>query len=273
MMKETGIEDSLEEINNLKEKLKEFGRKRNSTAMLFFSNGEINYNKALDLLKIIRREPTIHNLDLIIDSGGGDIDMAVKIAEICAHYSEKFTVIVPFLAKSAATIIALSADDLILGKVGELGPIDPQVKHPTLDMYFPASSIKNALEFIESSKDPDISISMADKLDPLLIGAYIRSLDVSKQYLSEVRIIKDSDNKEEIIQAFTEKYIDHGYPITHEICKQLRLNFSLNLADDELENLLYDIHEDVIEFMQEDDMETIICSPNNGHVTIYNYNQ
>jgi len=272
-MNETEIEDSTEDINALKDKLKEFGKRRNSTVLLFFSNGEIDYNKALDLLKIIRREPPIHDLDLIIDSGGGDIDMAVKIAKICEHYSDKFTVIDPFLAKSATTIIALSADDLILGKVGELGPIDPQVKHPTLDMYFPASSIKNALEFLESSEDPDIKITMADKLDPLLIGAYIRSLDVSKQYLSEVRVIKDSDNSEEIIQAFTEKYMDHGYPITHEICKQLSLNCSLNFADEELENLLYDIHEGVIEFMQEDDMETIICSPNNGHITIHNYNQ
>ena len=273
MMKETENEDRTEDINKLKEKLKEFGARRNSTAMLFFSNGNIDYNKALDFLKIIRREPPILNLDLIIDSGGGDIGVAVKIVEICEHYSDKFTVIVPFLAKSAATIIALSADDLILGKVGELGPIDPQVKHPTLDMYFPASSIKKALEFLESSNDPDIRLTMADKLDPLLIGAYIRSLDESKQYLSEVRIIKDSDNSEEIIQAFTEKYLDHGYPITHEICKRLNLKFSLNLADDELENLLYDIHEDVIEIMQEDDLETMICSPNNGHVTIYNYDQ
>ena len=96
MMKETEIEDSLEDINKLKEKLKEFGARRNSTAMLFFSNGNIDYIKALDFLKIIRREPPIHNLDLIIDSGGGDIGMAVKIAEICEHYSEKFTVIVPF---------------------------------------------------------------------------------------------------------------------------------------------------------------------------------
>lgn len=272
-MKETEIGDSIEVINKLKENLKEFGTKRNSTAMLFFSNGGIDYNKTLDFFKIIRREPPIHDLDLIIDSGGGDIGMAVKIAEICEHYSHKFTVIVPFLAKSAATIIALSADDLILGKVGELGPIDPQVKHPTLDLYFPASSIKNALEFLESSNDPDIRITMADKLDPLLIGAYIRSLDESKQYLSEVSIIKNSDNSEEIIQAFTEKYMDHGYPITREICKRLSLNFSLNLADDELENLLYDIHEDVIELMQDDDIETIICTPNNGHVTIYNYNQ
>ena len=82
-MNETEIEDRTEDINRLKDNLKEFGRKRNSTALLFFSTGEINYNKALDFLKIILREHPIHNLDLIINSGGGDIDMAVKIDKIC----------------------------------------------------------------------------------------------------------------------------------------------------------------------------------------------
>ena len=260
-------------LNKLKEYMRIFGKKRNSTAVLFFSNGGINYLKVLDFFKVIRREPSINSLDLILDSGGGDIVMAVKITEICKHYSKNFTVLVPFLAKGAATIIALSADDLILGSVGELGPIDPQIKHPTLDMYFPASSIKNALEFLESSNDPDIRITMADKLDPLLIGAYIRSLDDSKQYLSELPIIKNSKNREEIIQAFTEKYIDHGYPITHEICDQLNLKFSLNLADDELEELLYDIHEEAKYLMELDNIETMILSPNNTHISIYDSNK
>lgn len=272
-MCEEESDDNMSLLNKLQEYMRIFGEKRNSTAVLFFSNGSINYLKVLDFLKIIRREPSINSLDLILDSSGGDIVMAVKIVEICKHYSQNFTVIVPFLAKSAATIIALSADDLILGKVGELGPIDPQIKHPTLDMYFPASSIKNALEFLESSNDPDIKITMADKLDPLLIGAYIRSLDESKQYLSELPIIKDSENREEIIQAFTEKYLHHGYPITHEICDQLNLKFSLNLADDELEDLLYDIHEDAKHLMEQDDIETMILSPNNIHISIYDSNK
>jgi len=268
-MREIEFDQKVLFLDELKYKLKEFGLKRNSTAIIFFLHGSIDTTNTLDFLKIIRREPPIQNLDLIIDSDGGDIGMAVKIVEICRHYSQKFTVIVPFFAKSAATIIALSADDLILGKIGELGPLDPQVKHPTLDMHISASSIKNALEFLESSKDPDVRITMADKFDPLLIGAYIRSLGESKQYLKEVPVIKNSKNREEIIEAFTGKYIDHGFPITYEICKRLNLEFTLKFAVDEHETLLYDIHEEAKEYMEQEYLETMILTPDNEHLSVY----
>lgn len=195
--------------------------------------------------------------------------MAVKIVTICKNYSDKFTVIVPFSAKSAATMIALSADDLISGKAGELGPIDPQVKHPAFDMFFPASSIKNALEFIESSNDPYIKMTMADKLDPLLIGAYNKTIDEARQYLMEVPSVKNSNNKEEIIETFTKKYEDHGFPITQKILRDLKFDFSFDFNDDEIENMIYDIHDNVLEFMEENNVEALISTPNGGYVALY----
>lgn len=256
-------------LDELKEQLALLSEKRKSTAMLFYASGNIDYYKASSFLRILRSEPDIDNLDLMIDSGGGELTMAVKIVNICKNYSNKFTVIVPFYAKSAATMIALSADDLILGKAGELGPIDPQVKHPAFDMFFPASSIKNALEFIESSSDPYIKMTMADKLDPLLIGAYIRTIDEARQYLMEVPSVKNSENKEEIIETFTRKYADHGFPITQEICKDLKFDFSLEFNDSEIENMIYDIHDLAVDLMERDNLEALILTPNYGYVGIY----
>ncbi len=253
----------------LKEQLRLLSEKRKATAMLFYTSGDIDYYKASYFLRILRKEPKIENLDLIIDSGGGDITMAVKIVNICKNYSKKFTVIVPFFAKSAATMIALSADDLILGKAGELGPIDPQVKHPALDMFFPASSIENALEFIESSSDPYIKMTMADKLDPFLIGAYNRTIDEATQYLLEVPSVKNSENKQEIIETFTKKYADHGFPITQDICRSLNFDFSFEFNDDEIENIVYDIHDLALDSMERDNIEAIILTPNNGYVAFF----
>lgn len=256
-------------LDEFKEQLRLLSEKRNSTAMLFYTSGDIDYYTASSFLRILRNEPSIKNLDLMIDSGGGELTMAVKIVNICKNYSNKFTVIVPFFAKSAATMIALSADDLILGKAGELGPIDPQVKHPALDMFFPASSIKNALEFIESSSDPYIKMTMADKLDPFLIGAYNRTIDEAKQYLMEVPSIKNSENKDEIIETFTKKYADHGFPITQKICRNLKFDFSFEFNNDEIENMIYDIHDLALDFMEKNNIETLILTPNNGYVAIY----
>ena len=249
-------------IVKLKEKITQLGTKRNSRVVLLFLEDEINYYTALNFLNILRKEPQIKRLDLILESSGGDLVMAVKIAHICKSYSEEFTVIVPFYAKSAASIIALSADNLILNTAGELGPIDPQIKHPAFDMYFPASSIKNALEFIESSKDPYIKMTMADKLDPLLIGAYNQTIEESKQYLNELPKIDRLSNKDEIIKVFTEKYVDHGYPITYKIFKQLKLDFVSRIEDKDEENLIYDIHELAIDFLSNNELGGLILTQN-----------
>ena len=263
------MEDDEHPLDDLKALVKHLGEKRDSTVLLFYASGDIDYYKASFLLKILRDEESINNLDLIINSGGGDITMAVKIATICKNYSEKFTVIVPFFAKSAATMIALSADDLLLGKAGELGPIDPQVKHPALDMFFPASSIKNALEFIESSIDPYIKMTMADKLDPFLIGAYNKTIEEARQYLLEIPRIRDAQNTQEIIETFTKKYADHGFPITQEICRALKFSFTLEFNDREIENMVYDIHDLTLELMEQDSLEALVLTPNNAYVGIY----
>lgn len=69
----------------------------------------------------------VDQLNLIIDSPGGDGTIAEKIIELCRAYCKEFKVIVPNRAKSAATIIALGADEILMGYCSELGPIDAQV--------------------------------------------------------------------------------------------------------------------------------------------------
>jgi len=68
------------------------------------------------------------NIELMIQSSGGIGEVAEKIVEMIRRYCKKqFRVIVPNLAKSAATMIAISADKVIMGLTSELGPIDPQL--------------------------------------------------------------------------------------------------------------------------------------------------
>jgi hypothetical protein len=70
-------------------------------------------------------------INLLIHSPGGDGTIAEKIIDMCRSYlagdNRKLRVIVPNLAKSAATILALGADEILMGHVSELGPIDPQI--------------------------------------------------------------------------------------------------------------------------------------------------
>ncbi|HZT92846.1 MAG TPA: hypothetical protein VE985_00015 [Gaiellaceae bacterium] len=66
-------------------------------------------------------------LDLIITSPGGAAQAAEQIVEYLRTQFDYIRCFVPMQAKSAATMIALGCDEVVLGNHSELGPIDPQI--------------------------------------------------------------------------------------------------------------------------------------------------
>lgn len=83
------------------------------------------------------------NLDLILHSPGGSIEAADSIVSYLRSKFTNIRVIVPHLAQSAGTMIACSANDILLGKHSFLGPIDPQLflQTPLGPRFLPAQSI------------------------------------------------------------------------------------------------------------------------------------
>jgi len=65
---------------------------------------------------------------LLVHSGGGSIEPAYLISKTLKRIAhKKFAVAVARRAKSAATLLSLGADEIHLGMLSELGPIDPQI--------------------------------------------------------------------------------------------------------------------------------------------------
>jgi ClpP class serine protease len=120
---------------------------------------------------------------LFLISNGGSIEAAYKITKLCKQYSEStYEVIIPRHAKSAATLIAIGADVIHIGPLGELGPIDPQVGG------LPALGVKRALEIIAPivAKNPKSSELFArylgSKLSIEQIGYCDRVSESAVQY-------------------------------------------------------------------------------------------
>jgi hypothetical protein len=70
-------------------------------------------------------------LDLVLHSPGGSLEAAESLVEYLRSKFSDIRVIVPQLAMSAATMIACSANSVLLGKHSFLGPIDPQILIPS----------------------------------------------------------------------------------------------------------------------------------------------
>ena len=87
------------------------------------------------LLETVLRSVDIntHNgkLDLILDSPGGSPVGAEKIILTCRSFCKEFRVIVPRSAMSAATLVCMGADQIVMSDTSEIGPIDPQMEITT----------------------------------------------------------------------------------------------------------------------------------------------
>lgn len=82
-------------------------------------------------------------LDLILHSPGGSPEAAEAFVSYLRSKFSNVRVIVPHMAMSAATMIACSADMVIMGKHSSLGPVDPQfiLATPLGVMAVPAQAI------------------------------------------------------------------------------------------------------------------------------------
>jgi len=65
-------------------------------------------------------------LTLLLHTPGGDPNAANSIVDYLRQKFTKVEVIVPALAMSAGTMMALASDRIIMGRQSQLGPIDPQ---------------------------------------------------------------------------------------------------------------------------------------------------
>ncbi len=79
---------------------------------------------------LLSAEHTGGKVFLVLSSAGGLALAAERIVNVCRAYSkDRFEVIVPHMAKSAATLICFGASRVHMSATSELGPVDPQLKY------------------------------------------------------------------------------------------------------------------------------------------------
>ena len=155
---------------------------------------------------------------LVLYSFGGDIASAYLISKLCREFTTgKVVVAIPRLAKSAATLICCGADEIHMGSLSELGPIDPQI------IGLPALGLKNTIKQIAetSSLYPHSSTLFADYLaktvKPMDLGYFdriVESASQSAQRLLAKRCKKmRHDQIEKLANRLVYAYNDHGFVI------------------------------------------------------------
>ena len=212
-------------------------------------SGHIGRDLAQKLVAALesRGEDGRPNVCLFLTSFGGDADAAYIIAKTIKRKYEHFSLFISSYCKSAGTLIALGANEIVMFPQGEIGPLDVQwVKEDTLGNLGSGLDISNAIEslsgqafkifetqFLEIMQRSGGAITtrtalqiasqnaiglispLTAQLDPLKIGEIHRALDIAYNY--GVRLGANPYT----LQRLIHRYPSHSFVIDYEEASDL----------------------------------------------------
>ena len=149
-------------------------KEKEARYLLFFVYGEtapIERSDVFDLIDQLNKIPTPPEetrIDMIILSGGGYPHPAYQMVNIIRSRCKKLKAVIPLYAKSAATLMTLGADEIIMGAQSELGPLDMQMQHPLIENLH-ISALEGYYPFLQlyskvSTEFFPIALQLADQI-------------------------------------------------------------------------------------------------------------
>lgn len=210
----------------------------------------------------LREMGHVPKLDLFIYSRGGDIDVPWRIASALRRVSDAWNVLIPFRANSAATLLSLGADEIVLGPLGELGPIDPfmtlqrQVSQPGGPPMFVQDNvgIEDLMAYVKfvqeraGLSDQEALTAalghLANRLDPVSLGAAYRThthiREVAKRMLLSRKHPPTEQTMATIIETLAERVYAHGHAIGASDAREMGLPIASE-QDPELADALWEL--------------------------------
>jgi ClpP class serine protease len=213
------------------EALDDFQRRRHSRVIAMIHRQEtvslfgVPVSSSIDIedseavLRAIRATPSEQPIDFILHTPGGLVLAAEQIAHALVERKGKVTVFVPHYAMSGGTLLALTADEVVMDPNAVLGPVDPQLGD------LPAASIVKLLELKPRAQISDDMLVLAD------VAAKAR-LQVTT-FVTQV-LLKRLPKAQALALAVTlsEGRWTHDFPITVEAAKALGLPVSTDMPQD-----------------------------------------
>lgn len=201
-----------------------------------------------------------NGIDLLIESQGGDALVAWRVVSLIRERIDNFTVIIPFNAFSAATLLALGANEIIMGNYGCLGPIDPQInirKKDGTTQQFAYQDVVSYLDFVKKevglTEQDHVEKTfqlLCEQLDPSVLGVAKRASSLSvtmaeKLLQTHMSGLEEEQQAKGIATKLNESYFSHGYAVSKSEAKDIGLK--IIDADSELETRIWEIHRDISE--------------------------
>src|SRR6266568_2462958 len=217
------------------------------------TKGAICQNDVAGLYALIRSTGKLERLSLFMKSDGGSGHAALRMVNLLRRYVKHLTVLTPLECQSAATMLALGADRILMGPLAHLSAVDTSLTHDLspIDRDNDRVSVSNdellrvVRLWTEQAKDSTANPyeSLFPYVHPLVIGAVDRSSALSTRICEEILSYHMTDKAaaREISNNLNSSDPSHNYPIPLREAKRIGLN--VEAMDDNVNALLFELNE------------------------------
>jgi hypothetical protein len=184
----------------------------------------------------IKRKTEAETLHLLINSPGGFVASSYKVARALRKNFKKITVFVPHIAASGGTLVALAGNEIVMGIMSHLSPMDPSGQFGKSSVS--AKSIVDGFDMVTTyfkklsvADAPYTYKVLADKYDAQTLDQAISALTLQQDYICEILNGSGCKDKkaEKIAETFVRGFRSHSEVINSDKAKKI----GLNIATDE----------------------------------------
>jgi len=214
------------------------------------------------LVDLLLRMPVLDEIGVIIHTNGGHTESPYKLMTVLRNFAPKVTVIVPVKALSAGTHFAMGADNILMTRFGQLGPVDPTRSHPLLEkdqdgnqLPISVQDLRYCIEFVKREAQTQqtqlsaealaqIMSALFAKVHPLAIGAieetYALGQIVSRKMLQmHMDPTNDSAIIESLVKELSDGYASHS--MAFGVKEAQRIGLKAELVPPDIEKMLRDV--------------------------------
>jgi hypothetical protein len=217
------------------------------------NKGSICQNDVAGLYGLLQRLGKVERLTLFIKSDGGNGQASLRMVNLLRQYAKHLTVLAPFECQSAATMLALGADRILMGPLAHLSAVDTSLTHDLspIDRDNDRVSVSQdelqrvvslwRKEAHEQKSNPYESLFAY--VHPLVFGAVDRASALSTKLCLEILSyhMEDLEKAQAISNMLNSGYPSHSYPIT--LRESQRIGLHTEAMEDSVSHLLFELNE------------------------------
>jgi hypothetical protein len=199
-------------------------------------NGSVCHNDVVAMNEILYGVSKTKRLYLFVKSDGGSGQASLRLVNLLRRKCDRLIALVPLNCESAATMLALGADEIHMGPMAYLTAVDTSITHDMSPVDKDNDRVRvgtNELQRIlalwnaeKGSKDKNPYEEIYRYIHPLVIGAVNRAGSLSTMLCKQILSyhIKSKALSERIAHRLNNDYPSHSYPIVLREAKQIGLN-------------------------------------------------